>query len=56
MTGDCRSGDLIEQFLDATWLESGLSANTLAAYRSDLSAFNKSNRCGDYFPADVQGR
>ena len=41
MTGDCRSGDLIEQFLDATWLESGLSANTLAAYRSDLSAFNK---------------
>ena len=30
---------LIDQFLDATWLESGLSANTLSAYRSDLEAF-----------------
>ena len=27
---------LIDQFLDAVWLESGLSANTLMAYRSDL--------------------
>ncbi len=27
---------LIERFLDALWLERGLSANTLAAYRSDL--------------------
>ncbi len=27
---------LIEQFLDAVWMEMGLSANTLAAYRADL--------------------
>ena len=27
---------LIDQFLDAVWLESGLSANTLTAYRTDL--------------------
>ncbi|MGD8575679.1 MAG: site-specific integrase, partial [Thiohalophilus sp.] len=31
--------DLIEQFLDALWMERGLSENTLAAYRSDLSQF-----------------
>ncbi len=29
----------IESFLDAVWMERGLSANTLAAYRSDLFAF-----------------
>lgn len=29
----------LERFLDACWLESGLSGNTLAAYRNDLSAF-----------------
>lgn len=28
---------LIEQFLDALWLENGLSENTLASYRTDLS-------------------
>ena len=28
---------LIERFLDALWMERGLSANTLSAYRSDLS-------------------
>lgn len=30
---------LLDQFLDGVWLESGLSANTLAAYRTDLLAF-----------------
>ncbi|MDZ7802575.1 site-specific tyrosine recombinase XerD [Thiohalophilus sp.] len=30
---------LIEQFLDALWMERGLSENTLSAYRSDLSQF-----------------
>lgn len=30
---------LIERFLDALWMERGLSQNTLAAYRSDLSKF-----------------
>ena len=29
----------IDQFLDAVWLEDGLAANTLAAYRRDLTAF-----------------
>lgn len=29
----------IEQFLDALWMEKGSSANTLAAYRSDLEGF-----------------
>ena len=31
-----RNVQLIDQFLDAVWLESGLSANTLTAYRTDL--------------------
>ena len=31
-----RNVQLIDQFLDAIWLESGLSANTLTAYRTDL--------------------
>lgn len=31
--------DLIDLFVDALWLESGLSKNTLSAYRSDLSRF-----------------
>ncbi|MFA5984422.1 MAG: site-specific tyrosine recombinase XerD [Methylococcaceae bacterium] len=30
---------LIDQFLDAVWLEQGLSQNTLAAYASDLKIF-----------------
>ena len=29
---------LIDRFLDAVWMERGLSANTLAAYRADLTA------------------
>lgn len=31
---------LIDQFLDALWLEKGLSEHTRAAYRSDLALFN----------------
>jgi integrase/recombinase XerD len=30
---------IIETFADAVWMEQGLSANTLAAYRNDLSGF-----------------
>lgn len=30
---------VVEQYLDATWMEKGLSANTLAAYRRDLLAY-----------------
>ena len=32
-------GHLVDPFLDALWLEDGLSKNTLAAYRRDLSLF-----------------
>ncbi len=28
----------LQRFLDAVWMERGLSANTLAAYRADLTA------------------
>jgi len=33
------SNPLIEQFLDAIWMERGLSENTLAAYRNDLIGY-----------------
>jgi integrase/recombinase XerD len=36
MTSDNQAA--IDRFVDAVWLEDGLSANTLAAYRRDLSA------------------
>ena len=32
--------DLIEKFLDAMWMERGLSENTLRAYRNDLQKFS----------------
>ncbi len=35
-----RDEPLISQFLDAAWLEEGLSDNTLSAYRSDLQLFS----------------
>lgn len=31
---------LIESFLDALWMEAGLSPNTISAYRNDLSGFS----------------
>ncbi|KAA3629140.1 MAG: site-specific tyrosine recombinase XerD [Proteobacteria bacterium] len=39
MTETSRNQDLVDAFLDSIWLESGLSRNTLDAYRSDLKAF-----------------
>jgi integrase/recombinase XerD len=33
---DDRNADLIQRFIDALWIEDGLSAQTLAAYRRDL--------------------
>ena len=36
-----RSEELIDQFLDAIWLERGLSANTLGAYRADLMTLRR---------------
>lgn len=35
-----RDRELVDAFLDSIWLESGLSRNTLDAYRSDLMAFD----------------
>ena len=34
-----KTQSIIEQFIDALWMEQGLSKNTLAAYRNDLSGF-----------------
>jgi integrase/recombinase XerD len=34
-------GPSITRFLDAVWMERGLSANTLAAYRADLTALSR---------------
>ena len=42
MTIDSLNQDIIDQFIDAVWLESGLSSNTLSAYRSDLKRFTES--------------
>jgi integrase/recombinase XerD len=39
----------VAEFLDALWLEDGLSKNTLGAYRNDLAAF-------DVWLADREGR
>jgi len=40
MKGNKRAASMVsEQFLDSVWLESGLSGNTLNAYRTDLAAF-----------------
>ncbi|CAN7581140.1 site-specific tyrosine recombinase XerD [Acidovorax sp. LjRoot117] len=39
-TGQGRAGDsAIDAFIDALWLEDGLSRNTLAAYRRDLTLY-----------------
>ena len=35
-----QTDELLERFLDALWLEAGLSRNTLSAYRSDLEALS----------------
>lgn len=32
---------LIERFLDALWMEHGLSTNTLSAYRADITGYSK---------------
>ena len=37
--GHQRSGSSIDAFIDAIWLEEGLSKNTLSAYRRDLSLY-----------------
>jgi integrase/recombinase XerD len=39
--GPAHSEPSIDAFIDAIWLEEGLSKNTLAAYRRDLSLFGR---------------
>src|SRR6478672_8001404 len=39
MSVPAASTEAIDRFIDALWLEDGLSANTLAAYRRDLEAY-----------------
>ena len=33
------SAEIIDRFIDALWIEDGLAANTLAAYRRDLALY-----------------
>ena len=37
-----RSEELVDRFLDAIWMERGLSQNTLGAYRADLMTLGRS--------------
>src|SRR6056297_726273 len=50
MSSSCAVHPDIERFVDAMWMEKGLSDNTLSAYRRDLCQFNdwlhKSAGCG----------
>lgn len=39
MSSDTDSRDAIDRFIAALWIEEGLAANTLAAYRRDLSLY-----------------
>jgi len=39
--GSARGPGPIDRFLDAVWMERGLSPNTLAAYRADLTALDR---------------
>ncbi len=42
MTSNAESADpAVSRFLDAVWMERGLSPNTLAAYRADLTALSR---------------
>jgi len=36
-----RSEELVDRFLDAIWMERGLSQNTLGAYRADLMTLSR---------------
>ena len=40
-TGGSHGPGPIDRFLDAVWMERGLSPNTLAAYRADLTALDR---------------
>ena len=48
--------ETIDRFIDALWLEDGLAANTLSAYRRDLEGFEKwlGEECGKRLPEAVE--
>lgn len=52
---DAAARALLDRFLDNLWMERGLSGNTLAAYRSDLSDFLLWLRESGLSPAEVTG-
>ena len=39
MSGTAASAEIVDRFADALWIEDGLAANTLAAYRRDLGLY-----------------
>jgi integrase/recombinase XerD len=41
MTSNAEADPAVSRFLDAVWMERGLSPNTLAAYRADLTALSR---------------
>ncbi len=41
MSSDTKEHPEIERYIDAMWMEKGLSANTLASYRIDLSQYQR---------------
>ena len=62
-TGGSHGPGPIDRFLDAVWMERGLSPNTLAAYRADLTALDRwleehesgAHLCESRRPARVHG-
>ncbi len=43
VAGEAEDQQLIDRFIDAMWMEHGLSRNTLASYRSDLNGLRKAS-------------
>ncbi len=41
MTSECELNPIIDQYLDALWMEKGLSQNSLSSYRRDLTHFDR---------------
>ena len=46
MNESVTANPVVQRFLDVVWMERGLSANTLAAYRADLLALGRARRRG----------
>ncbi len=58
ISDNSRSCELIDLFADSLWLESGLSENTVSAYRSDLNLFSnwlQSKSLAEVDQSDIAG-